>query len=88
MDLSEITKLDNAGDAAERHDIVMQLASEAGDGKTTCLYMSSLNVSVCITTASPECMYSAVQAECLKVLLKLLPLSYAKSLKCVVSMRL
>ena len=36
MDLNEITDFENPSDAAERHDRVMQLASEATSGELRC----------------------------------------------------
>ena len=37
MDLNDIPHVEGLGDASERHDIVMQLASEATDGMDTAI---------------------------------------------------
>ena len=39
MDLNDIPHVEGLGDASERHDIVMQLASEATDGEQLPPYM-------------------------------------------------
>jgi hypothetical protein len=50
MDLGDITDFENAGDASERHDLVMKLASEGDHLILQCMFCTKS----CVVTGCPH----------------------------------